>query len=177
MSPKITLVPNKIKPIFTNNSVESVSVNQAGKLKKLLNNNPIDKLKITASRFQFFKKALPAKTKAREVRTNTIGKPFAVPATLLPKTLAASNAITYVKTKICVSFTRLPAVSTFSVKSEVDSQPNEGLGILIPIKARPIIRKPKRTTVQSSVKIDFFIISLVLIRYFCTPPDRGRLAS
>src|SRR5690606_29056104 len=47
---KITVVPNSTKPIFTYNSVESASLNQAGSLKKLLMINPIPKLNITASK-------------------------------------------------------------------------------------------------------------------------------
>ncbi len=93
MSPKITLVPSKTSPILTNNSVESESFNQVGTVKKLLITKPIDKLKITASKFHFFRKALPAKIKAMVVREKTMGKPFAVALALLPRVAAAKMAM------------------------------------------------------------------------------------
>ena len=56
MSEKMTLVPNKTKPILTKTSVESADRNQSGSLKKLPIAKPIAKLKIRKpAAVKFFK--------------------------------------------------------------------------------------------------------------------------
>jgi hypothetical protein len=56
--------------------------------------------------------------------------------------------------------TKFSAVNTLSTKSKLLSQPNDGEGILKPNKAKRIIRKPKATTVQSSVNNAFSLLGL-----------------
>ena len=73
MSEKITLVPNKTNPIFTNNSVESAFRNQSGSLKKFPITRPISRLKITASKLSAFISEFPAARSAKSVRIYTIG--------------------------------------------------------------------------------------------------------
>src|SRR5688572_2528795 len=76
MSEKITPVPNRTSPIFTNNSADNDSRIQAGSLKTLLTISPRERLKITDSRFKAFTSLFPDKTNAINVSANSSGKVF-----------------------------------------------------------------------------------------------------
>lgn len=67
ISEKITLVPNKTNPIFTNSSVESEARNHPGSLKKLPAIKPMARLKMTASRFRDLIQLFPAMISASTV--------------------------------------------------------------------------------------------------------------
>src|SRR6476620_3929715 len=74
ISPNITAVPRITRPIFTNSSVDRVSLNHVGSLNVFPINNPSDRLNITASRFNAFTSLLPASIIATMEMMYTIGK-------------------------------------------------------------------------------------------------------
>jgi hypothetical protein len=131
--------------------VERAFFSHNGTVKKLLMIKPMSKLKMTASRFQVFKKLFPASINAMTVRMKIRGNPFATALMPFPKVADARIATQYTKRNKEEISIKLGMVSTLPNKSEGSLHPKEGGCILNPKRYKPIIRKPKTTTVQSSL--------------------------
>ena len=95
-------------------------------MKKLLIARPIDKLKMTASRFQFFKKVFPANINATTVNIKMIGNPLATELIPFPNAADASIAIPYTNKNRAKRLVKFLIVSILPNNSEVSLHPNDG---------------------------------------------------
>src|SRR5215203_1586653 len=150
ISEKITPVPSSTSPIFTNNSVDKALRNHSGSLNKLPSSNPIDKLKITASRLIAFILLLPAIIRAIIVRTYTTGNTRRKDFNGFCVSNTPGTAIAKTRTNCIPIIARLETENTLPIKSSLLFHPKAGTGSIKPERVIIIIKKPKSTTVQSS---------------------------